>query len=97
MALRYNQLDNRLYIDMDWENDLDVDEYLIIDCYRKLNFLLHLQMYLMTYGSRDTQHKNLNYNGISKLVEVCFVTMICGVSLNGNEIMQQADYRQIIN
>ena len=49
---------------MDWTNDLDVDEYLIIDCYRKLNTIIHLQMYLMTYGSRDTQHKNLNYNGV---------------------------------
>ena len=48
---------------MDWANDLDVDEYLIIDCYRKLDFR-HLQMYLMTYGSKDTQHKNLNYNGV---------------------------------
>ena len=35
-------------------NDLDVDEYLIIDCYRKLD-PAHLQMYLMTYAKRDTQ------------------------------------------
>ena len=31
----------------------------------------------------------------SKLSEVCGVTMIGGVSLNGNEIMQQAEARII--
>ena len=32
--LRFNQHDNRLYVDMDWENDLMVDEYIVIECYR---------------------------------------------------------------
>ena len=35
--LRFNQHDNRLYIDMDWTNDLQVGEYLVIECYRKLD------------------------------------------------------------
>ena len=35
--LRYNQHDNRLYIDMDWKNDLRVGEYLVIECYRKMD------------------------------------------------------------
>ena len=35
--LRFNQHDNRLYIDMDWSNDLSVGEYIIIECYRKLD------------------------------------------------------------
>ena len=29
-------MDNRLYVDMDWNNDLQVGEFLIIECYRKL-------------------------------------------------------------
>ena len=29
--LRFNQHDNRLYIDMDWTNDLQVGEYLVIE------------------------------------------------------------------
>ena len=28
--------DTRLYIDMDWSNDLATDEYIVIECYRKL-------------------------------------------------------------
>ena len=47
--MRFNQHDNRLYIDMDWENDLDVGEYLVIECYRKLD-PNNIQMYLMTYS-----------------------------------------------
>ena len=35
--LRFNQHDNRLHIDMDWKNDLQVGEYLVIECYRKLD------------------------------------------------------------
>ena len=35
--LRFNQHDNRLYIDMDWNNDIEVGEFLIIECYRKLD------------------------------------------------------------
>ena len=31
--IRFNQHDNRLYIDMDWSNDLETDEYLVIECY----------------------------------------------------------------
>ena len=33
---RFNQYNNRLYIDMD-KNDISVGEYLIIECYRKLD------------------------------------------------------------
>ena len=35
--MRFNQHDNRLYVDMDWKNDLLVGEYLVIECYRKLD------------------------------------------------------------
>ena len=36
-ALDLINMDNRLYIDMDWSNDLQVGEYIIIECYRKLD------------------------------------------------------------
>ena len=35
--LRFNQHQNRLYIDMDFSNDIDVGEFLIIECYRKID------------------------------------------------------------
>ena len=34
--MRFNQHENKLYIDMDWKNDLQVGEYLVIEAYRKV-------------------------------------------------------------
>ena len=34
---RFNQHMNRLYIDMDWEEAVSADEFMIIECYRKLD------------------------------------------------------------
>ena len=43
--LRFNQHDNRLYIDMDWKNDLAVDEYIVIECYRKMDPSTHTDVF----------------------------------------------------
>ena len=88
--LRYNQLDNRLYIDMDWANDLDVDEYLIIDCYRKLDPATFTDVFNDIWVKRYTTQKFKLQWG-QNLSKFAGVTMIGGVSLNGNEIMQQAE------
>ena len=34
--IRFNQRQDRLYIDMDW-TEVSVDDYIIIDCYRALD------------------------------------------------------------
>ena len=88
--IRYNQLDNRLYIDMDWANDLDVDEYLIIDCYRKLDPATFTDVFNDIWVKRYTTQKFKLQWG-QNLAKFAGVTMIGGVSLNGNEIMQQAE------
>ena len=43
--LRFNQHDNRLYVDMDWTNDLALGEYLVIECYRKLDPQVYTDVY----------------------------------------------------
>jgi hypothetical protein len=43
--LRFNQHDNRLYVDMDWANDLTVGEYLVIEAYRKLDPTVYTDVY----------------------------------------------------
>ena len=88
--LRYNQLDNRLYIDMDWANDLDVDEFLIIDCYRKLDPATFTDVFNDIWVKRYTTQKFKLQWG-QNLAKFAGVTMIGGVSLNGNEIMTQAE------
>ena len=87
--LRYNQQDNRLYIDMDWTNDLQVGEHLVIECYRKLDpdsFTdiyndIYLKKYVTALIKRQWGANLSKFEG---------VTMIGGVTLNGGQIYQQA-------
>ena len=34
--IRFTEHQGRLYLDMDWEADVSADDYLIIECYRKV-------------------------------------------------------------
>jgi len=87
--LRFNQHQNRLYIDMDWNNDIDADEYLIIECYRKIDPTtftdIYDDIYLKRYATSLIKRQwgaNLSkFNGVS---------MIGGVEMNGAEIYSQA-------
>jgi hypothetical protein len=87
--LRFNQNDNRLYIDMDWENDLQVGEYIVIECYRKLDPDVFTDVYndmilkrYVTALFKKNWGANLSkFNGI---------TMLGGVTLNGQQIYSEA-------
>ncbi len=87
--LRFNQHDNRLHIDMDWKNDLQVGEYLVIECYRKLDpntFTdvyddMYLKRYVTSLFKKQWGANLSKFNGVA---------MIGGVTLNGQEIYSQA-------
>jgi hypothetical protein len=87
--LRFNQHDNRLYIDMDWQNDISVGEYLVIECYRKLdpatftdvNNDLWLKRYVTALFKKQWGANLSKFNGVA---------MIGGVTLNGGQIFQEA-------
>ena len=87
--LRFNQHDNRLYIDMDWKNDLQVGEYLVIECYRKLDpetFTdiyndIYLKRYVTALFKKQWGANLSKFNG---------VTMLGGVQLNGQQIYSEA-------
>ena len=52
--LRFNQHENRLYIDMDWTNDLSTDEWLVIEAYRKLDPATYTDVWNDIYLKRYT-------------------------------------------
>ena len=91
--LRFNQLSNRLYIDMDWNEDIDADEYLIIECYRQLDPTQHTRMFddimLKRYATALIKRQwgqNLSkFNGTA---------MLGGVTLNGPELFSTAIQEQ---
>ena len=87
--MRFNQHDNRLYIDMDWKNDLQVDEFLVIECLRQLDpeqFTdvyddLFLKKYVTALFKKQWGANLAKFGGVQ---------MIGGVTLNGQEIYSQA-------
>jgi len=87
--LRFNQHQNRLYIDMDWTNDLTTDEYLVIECYRKLDPTSYTDVWNDIYLKRYTTALFKKQWG-ANLSKFNGVTMIGGVSLNGQQIYSEA-------
>ena len=87
--LRFNQHDNRLYIDMDWENDLSVGEYIVIEAYRKLDPDTYTDVYNDIWLKRYTTALVKKQWG-ANLSKLNGVAMIGGVTLNGQQIYSEA-------
>ena len=87
--LRFNQLSNRLYIDMDWNEDIDADEYLIIECYRKLDPSSHSNIFDDLYLKRYTTALIKRQWG-QNLSKFSGTAMLGGVTLNGPELFSTA-------
>ena len=87
--VRFNQHQNRLYVDMDWANDVSVGDYLIIVCYRKIDPETYTDIfddiYLKRYATALIKRQwgaNLSkFNGVA---------MLGGVTMNGEAIYSQA-------
>ena len=87
--IRFNQHDNRLYIDMDWTNDLAADEYIVIECYRKLDPESYTDIYNDIYLKRYVTALFKKQWG-ANLSKFNGVSMIGGVTLNGQQIYSEA-------
>ena len=87
--IRYQQHDNRLYVDMDWTNDLQENEYLIIECYRKLDPDTFPNVYNDLWLKRYVTAQIKRQWG-SNLSKFAGVTMIGGVTLNGEKLFTEA-------
>ena len=87
--IRFNQHDNRLYIDMDWANDLQVGEYIVIEAYRKLDPATYTDVFNDIYLKRYTTALFKKQWG-ANLSKFGGVQMIGGVTLNGQQIYMEA-------
>ena len=89
VPIRFSQHQQRLYLDMDWNNDVNADEYIIIECYRKLDPTtytdvyndLYLKRYATALIKRQLGANLSKFNGVS---------MLGGVTMNGENIYSQA-------
>jgi len=88
-AIRHNQHQNRLYLDADFQTDYVANDYLIIECYRKLDPASYPDIwddiFLKKYATQLIKKQwgaNLSkFQGIQ---------MLGGVALNGEQLYTQA-------
>jgi hypothetical protein len=90
VPIRFNEHQNRIYLDMDWGQRVTEDQYIIIECYRKLDPTTYTDIYndqwLKKYATalikRQWGANLIKFNGVS---------MLGGIQLNGETIYTQAD------
>ena len=87
--LRFNQHQNRLYIDMHWAEDVNVDDFIIIECYRKLDPNTYTDIYNDIYLKRYTTALIKRQWG-ADLSKFEGVQMLGGVTLNGAKLFEEA-------
>ena len=87
--IRFNQHQNRLYLDMDFSNDIDVDEFLIIECYRKIDPASYPDIFDDIYLKRYATALIKRQWG-ANLSKFTGVQLLGGVEMNGAEIYSQA-------
>ena len=74
---------------MDWQEDIDEDEYLIIECYRKLDPSSHSNIFDDLYLKRYTTALIKRQWG-QNLSKFSGTAMLGGVTLNGPELFSTA-------
>jgi hypothetical protein len=74
---------------MDWNNDLSVGEFIIIECYRKLDPTQFTDIFNDMYLKRYTTALIKRQWG-SNLSKFSGVEMLGGVTMNGGDIYSQA-------
>ena len=88
--LRFNRHQNRLYLDLDWENDdLDIDEYIVVEAYRIIDPAtftdvyndMFLKRYVTALFKRQWGANLIKYEGVQ---------LPGGTTLNGRTLFEEA-------
>ena len=87
--IRFNQHQNRLYVDMDWENDVTADvDYIIIECYRKLDPTTYTDIYDDMFLKRYATALIKKQWG-TNLSKFSGIALLGGVTMNGETLYTQ--------
>ena len=87
--IRFNRHQNRLYIDFDWSNDVDVGEYIIIEAYRILDPNTYTDVYNDGFLKKYATALIKQQWGVN-LKKFEGVQLPGGVTLNGQKIYDEA-------
>ena len=89
IPLRHNQHQNRLYVDMDWTNDIASGEYLIIEAYRQLDPATYTSIWNDMFFKRYAIALIKKQWG-NNLLKFRGMQMLGGVEINGEAILTEA-------
>jgi hypothetical protein len=87
--IRFNRHQNRLYIDMSWEDDVAPGEYIIIEAYRVLDPATYPDIYNDMYVKRYAEQL-IKMQWGNNLKKFEGVQLPGGVTLNGQKIFDEA-------
>ncbi len=88
-VVTYKRLQNRIYIDLDWKNGIQVDDWLIIECYKAINPETWKKFY-GNYFLREYTRALIKQQWGTNLTKFKNIVMPGGVKLNGDDIYDQA-------
>ena len=88
--IRYNRHTNKLHIDMDWDNDVEADEYIIVDAYQILDGDTYTELWGDRWLARYTTALIKRQWG-SNLTKFEGLQMPGGVTFNGSKIYDDAE------
>ena len=86
--IRFNQYNNKLFVDMDWKTDITVGEYLVIECFRKLDPTVMTDVYNDIYLKRYVTALIKKQWG-ANLLKFRGTKLPGGLELNGREIYDE--------
>ena len=89
VPIRFSEHQRRLYLDMDWDGDVSENDYLIIECYRKIDPDVSTDVYNNIYLKRYATALIKKQWG-ANLSKFQNVQLLGGVTMNGEQIYQQA-------
>ena len=91
--MRFNHLSNKLFLDMDWNNDITAGEFLIFEVFRRLDPATSTDMFDDLYLKRYTTTLIKKQWG-QNLSKFSGTAMLGGVTLNGPELFSTAIQEQ---
>ena len=86
---RFNRLSNRLYIEASWENEMEIDNYILVECYRALDPIESPRM----YGDQFMKHYTtalIKKQWATNIKKFQGLQLPGGVTLDGDKLYDEA-------
>jgi len=89
-AIQFSRITNKLYIDMDWRNQMNVDQYIIIECEKAINPTTYKKLYA-NYFVREFTIALIMEQWAQNMSKHKNIVMPGGVTLAADDLMRKAE------